>query len=387
MKSFQHDHNHEYIAALLDLMLATNEATDPRALANQALDWLMARDGVTSGGVWLAQSSDLVCLARRNLDLDDVVPAIQQAIEAAAPAPLTSVYQQDLRLTILPLAITNDHRGALVVVTQAPPDPGELLLLRAVAAHLAATITRPPLWPSRRAGASDRDWEEFLAHAAHEIKNPLASIKGYADLLLRRAAKAKDPADPYRKGLTTISHQVGRTTTLLDQLSDITRLGAGSLLIDRHEADLAMIIDQVVQEYQAADQQHTIAFDRGDRALPGRFDPVRIAQVISAIISNALKFSFDGGVVSVQLQRLNADDGTALARLAVSDTGVGVPDGEQERIFERFFRGSNVRGTYAGLGVELYLARAIVDQHGGRIWLESQQGLRTTCHVALPLAA
>ena len=115
------------------------------------------------------------------------------------------------------------------------------------------------------AGAADRDWEEFLAHAAHEIKNPLASIKGYADLLLRRAAK--DPADPYRKGLATISQQVGRTTSLLDQLSDITRLGTGPLPIDRHEADFALIVDQVVQEYQAADQQHTIAFDGDATAL------------------------------------------------------------------------------------------------------------------------
>ena len=381
MMRFQQEHEH--MAGLLDLMLVTNEATDPRARANQALDWLMARDGVISGGVWLAQLSDLVCLARRNLDLDDVVPVIQSAIEAGTPAPLTSVYQQDLRLTILPLGITNDYRGALVVITQAPPDPGELLLLRAVAAHLAATITRPQPWPSQRAGASDRVWEEFLAHAAHEIKNPLASIKGYADLLLRRAAK--DPADPYRKGLATISQQVGRTTTLLDQLSDITRLAAGRLVIDRHTADFARIVDHVVQEYRAADQQHTIVFDGGDIALPGRFDQVRMAQVVGAVIGNALKFSYEGGVVSVLLRRADADDG--LARLAVSDTGVGVPDGEQERVFERFFRGSNIRGTYAGLGVGLHIARAIVDLHGGRIWLESERGLGTTCHVALPLAA
>ena len=383
MMRFQHDH--ENMAALLDLMLAINESADPRALADQALDWLMARDGVASGGVWLAQSDDLVCLARRNLDLDAVIPAIQQAINAATPAPLTSVYQRDLRLTILPLGSTNDQRGALVVVTQAPPDPSELLLLRAVAAHLAATITRPQLWPSQRAGASDRVWEEFLAHTAHEIKNPLASIKGYADLLLRRAAK--DPADPYRKGLTTISQQVGRTTTLLDQLSDITRVGVGRMAIDRHAADFALIVDQVVHEYQAVNQQHMIAFDGGDTVLPGRFDQVRMAQVVGALIGNALKFSLDSGVVSVLLRRSDTDDGIALARLAVSDTGVGVPDGEQERVFERFFRGSNIRGTYTGLGVGLYIARSIVDLHGGRIWLESRRGLGTTCHVALPLAA
>ena len=96
------------------------------------------------------------------------------------------------------------------------------------------------------------------------------------------------PADPYRKGLTTISQQVGRTTTLLDQISDITRLGAGALPIDRHMADFAVIADRVVQEYQSVDQQHTITFDRFDTKLPGRFDQVRIAQVISAVIGNAV---------------------------------------------------------------------------------------------------
>ncbi len=383
MVMFQQDH--EYMAALLELMLATNQATDPRALADQAIDWLIAREGVISGGVWLVQSGELVCLARRNLDLAEVVPTIQQAIEAATPAPQTSVYQQDVRLTIVPFDSMNEQRGALAVVMLSPPDPSELLLLRAVAAHLALTLTRPQLWSHQRAEASDRAWEEFLGHAAHELKNPLASIKGYADLLLRRASK--DPADPYRKGLSTISEQVGRTTKLLDQLSDVTRLGAGPLPIDRHTADFTTIVDRVVQECQSADQQRTIAFNGADIVLPGRFDQVRMAQVVGAMISNALKFSFDAGVVSVLLRRTNADDGTTLARLAVSDMGVGVPDGEQERVFERFFRGSNVRGTYAGLGIGLYVAREIVDRHGGRIWLESEQGRGTTCHMALPLAA
>ena len=380
---FQHEHEH--MAALLDLMLATNAATSLRAIVDQTLDWLLVRDGVASGGVWLEQSDDLVCLARRNFVLDDVVPAIHQVIDAPVPAPQTSIYHQDLRLTILPFGILNERRGALVVATHTPPEPREVLLLRAVATHLAAMILRPAAQVNQTAEASARDWEEFLGHAAHEIKNPLASIKGYADLLLRRAAK--DPADPYRKGLATISQQVGRTTSLLDQLADITRLGAGALSIDRHEADFARIVNQVVQEYLSADQQHVIAFDTDATALVGRFDQGRIAQVIGAMIGNALKFSFDGGVVSVLLRRSAIDNGTALARLSVSDTGVGVPDGEQERVFERFFRGSNIRGTYAGLGVGLYIARAIIDRHGGRIWLESEQGLGTTCHVALPLTA
>jgi two-component system phosphate regulon sensor histidine kinase PhoR len=310
---------------------------------------------------------------------------IYQAISGATSVPLTSVYQQDLRLTILLLGSASDPRGALVVSTHMPPDPGQQLLLRAAAAHLAATLPGLAIKPSQAIQTLDREWEEFLGHAAHEIKNPLASIKGYADLLIRRAAK--DPADPYRKGLATISQQVGRTTSLLDQLSDITRIGAGRLLIDRHEADFVPIVDQVVQECQTADPQHTITFNTNATTLVGRFDQGRIAQVVGAIIGNALKFSLDDGVVRVLLQRSRAEDGNAVAQLAVSDTGVGVPDGEQERVFERFFRGSNIRGAYAGLGVGLYIARAIVERHGGRIWLESQPRLQTTCHVVLPLEA
>jgi signal transduction histidine kinase len=344
---------------------------------------LTMREGVMGSGIWLVQSGDLVCLARRNIDLRAVVPTIQKVIAASMPMPLTSAYQQDLHLTILPLGIANNHYGALAVITQAPPDLGEFLLQQAVAAYLTATITRPAV--SQVAETSEREWEEFLAHAVHEIKNPLASIKGYADLLLRRAAK--DPVDPYRKGLSTISVQVGRTTDLLDQLADVTRLGTGRFPIDRHAADFTHIVDQVVQAYQAADQQHMITFEGADTALPGHFDQGRIAQVVGAVISNALKFSLEGGVVSVLLRRSHTENGTALAQLAVSDTGVGVPEGEQERVFERFFRGSNIRATYAGLGVGLYIARAIVNRHGGRIWLQSERGSGTICHVALPLAA
>ena len=124
-------HDHENMAALLDLMLATNRAADARARAQQALDWLTTREGVIGSGIWLVQSDDLVCLARRNIDLRAVVPTVQQAISASTPMPLTSVYQQDLHLTILPLGIANDHTGALAVITQAPPDLGELLLQQA----------------------------------------------------------------------------------------------------------------------------------------------------------------------------------------------------------------------------------------------------------------
>jgi signal transduction histidine kinase len=376
MIEFQHDH--EYMAALVDLMAATNAASDPQQIAAGAIDRLMARDTIIGGGIWLDRDGELLCVSCQNLDPGRVLPEIQSAITLAAPEPISASYGPEARLFILPLRDASGYFGALAIATRAPADAGQQLMLRAVAAHLSSALSHA--WSLQ----NDREWETFLAHAAHEIKNPLASIKGYADLLLRRAAK--DPADPYRKGLTTISNQVLRTTALLEQISDITRIGSSRMTIDRHMGDFAALVERVVQEHQSAEPLHTITLDRGGSALHGRFDAVRMGQVVGALIGNAIKFSPDGGEVNVLLRRSDADDGAPVAMLSVSDTGVGVPAGEHERVFERFFRGSNIRGTFSGLGVGLYIAREILNLHGGQVWLESQSGQGTTCHVALPLA-
>jgi signal transduction histidine kinase len=115
-----------------------------------------------------------------------------------------------------------------------------------------------------------------------------------------------------------------------------------------------------------------------------RLDAIRIAQVVGSMLSNAIKFSPDGGPIGVRLWRTQ-EAGTQAATLSVNDRGVGVPSGEQERVFERFFRGSNIRGSFSGMGVGLYIARAIVGLHSGRMWLESDRGNGTTCFVRLPL--
>jgi signal transduction histidine kinase len=372
MIEFQRDHEH--IAALLELMAATDAGTDPRTIAERAVEWLLARDSIAGVGIWVDHNGNIQCLAYQNIDPDQIAPQIRQVLAASASVETA----QTPHLTTLLLKSAGKASGVLAVVTHAPVASDELLLLRAVAAHLGSALA------AVRQSQSEREWQAFISHAAHEIKNPLAAIKGYADLLLRRAAK--DPADPYRKGLSTISSQVVRTTALLEQLSDITRIDTGSLTVDRHAGDFGALVGQVVQEYQAGDHASTIVLDAGAPELPSLFDRIRLRQVVSAMIGNAIKFSPDGGTINVSLRQSQADR-APVALLSVSDTGVGVPAGEEERVFERFFRGSNIQGTYAGLGLGLYIARNVLDLHGGRIWLESQRGQGTTCHVALPLAS
>lgn len=387
-------HDNDYLATLLDIMNTVAGVPKPQTIALRALDLLIARTIVRAGGIWLNDNGNLVPLALYALDQQPILGAISGVIANNAPEFSTMTTRLGDQtghavsaLAILPLQADTTCIGAIAIITPTPPTPRERLALQAIAAHLSLAIehARTRQLAERQHNqleAPDREWDNFLSHATHEIKNPLASIKGYADLLLRRTAK--DPADPARKGLMIISQQVARTTALIEQLSDISRIGAGRLQIDRHGADLAKIIRQTVQEYRDAADQHQITLDDADAALAGHFDAARMHQVIGAMLSNAVKFSPNGGVIAVRVQRTQASPAPEVI-LSVSDHGIGVPVGEQERVFERFFRGSNVRGTFAGMGVGLFIARTIVALHGGRMWLESQMGQGTACFAVLPL--
>jgi signal transduction histidine kinase len=118
-----------------------------------------------------------------------------------------------------------------------------------------------------------------------------------------------------------------------------------------------------------------------DPGLVGRYDPQRMRQLIENLLDNAVLYSPDGGTVQISLRRQGAD-----ALLTVSDEGIGIPGEDLPRIFERFFRGSNVDDRhYAGMGLSLFICRAIVEQHGGRIRATSKLGEGTSFHVTLPL--
>jgi two-component system phosphate regulon sensor histidine kinase PhoR len=331
-----------------------------------------------------------LCLERHGFVQAPSFAQIHRVAESGAPVLIERVSDAGMTNTLayLPLNAAQDSLGALVIETSAQQMAFARPLFEAVAAHLALALKnlRAQERPHRLSTPTEREWDEFLAHAAHEIKNPLASIKGYADLLSRRAAR--EPSDPYQKGLTIISQQVGRTTGILEQLSDLARIGTDRLRLDRHEVDLAAVARHVADQYQATTDQHQIGYDDGGAPLRASCDAERIGQVIGTMLSNAIKFSPHGGPVTVNVRRTDGDGQRSPrdeAIILVADQGIGVPDGEQDRVFERFFRGSNVAGAYRGLGIGLFIARAIVERHGGRMWLESAPGQGTASFVALPL--
>jgi PAS domain S-box-containing protein len=231
----------------------------------------------------------------------------------------------------------------------------------------------------------ERQKDEFLAAASHDLKNPLANIKGRAQLLRRRAARLTDPDGPRLvEGLGQIDQAASRATTMINDLLDATRLQMGrSLDLDPQPMDLVSLVSQVVSEYQQTTDRHFIELKSQVPSLAGTWDLQRLERVLANLFSNAIKYSPQGGVITVTLDH-ETDHTGAWAVVRVGDRGVGIPAQDLALIFQRFHRGSNVTGRISGTGLGLAGARQIIELHGGVILVESEPGAGSTFIVRLP---
>jgi signal transduction histidine kinase len=172
---------------------------------------------------------------------------------------------------------------------------------------------------------------------------------------------------------------------LTDALLDAARVQAGRLELAREPTDLVALCRLVVVRFQRTAPGRTLSFETPLEHLVAQVDPERIEQVLDNLLSNALKYSPEDGPVRVTLGESTE---THMAELSVADRGIGIPVQQQARIFERFERADNSRAYgIGGTGLGLYLSRALVEEHGGRIWVESVEGQGSTFFVLLPLAS
>lgn len=205
--------------------------------------------------------------------------------------------------------------------------------------------------------------DDFLSVAAHELKTPLTSIIGFAQLLKHRAWDDLKPAD--RKVLQVVLHQSDKLNGMINAVLDVSRIAQGRLDIRKAPHDLAALVSQMCEQMQITTEHHTIASTLPDE-LPFSFDQSRIEQVVRNLISNAIKYMPDGGHVSLSLDHVGNE-----AILSVTDHGIGIPAEALEHLFEQYYRaenvGTNVNTGISGLGVGLYVSNEIVKQHGGTL--------------------
>jgi len=232
----------------------------------------------------------------------------------------------------------------------------------------------------------DRQKDEFLAAISHDLKTPATIIKGNANLLQRALARRPDregSAD-LTEGLEVIDESTAQLVRLVDELLDLTRLRMGhGLELDYGPADLIKIARRLAAEYQKISPRHTIELETDLARMLGDWDEARIERIVANLISNAVKYSPRGGPIAIQVAT-EERDGQEWAILAVRDHGIGIPPAELERVFEPYYRASNIAGTVSGSGIGLAGTRNIVEQHGGQISVESEVG-DTTFTVRLPL--
>ncbi len=235
--------------------------------------------------------------------------------------------------------------------------------------------------------------DEFLAVAAHELRSPLAAVRSYADLLLRREQQRSeaDPRDLH--GLTILTQQVSHMLRMVDNLLDVSRIDAGQLDLQIQRTNLVALATQVLDQQRPSAGNRKLSLEADEEALHVVCDPLRIRQVLTNLVSNAMKYSPPEGSVTLQLRRVAGGvsetgegalelDGPS-AVVSVTDEGEGILLEQQARLFQRYYRARSSRAE--GLGLGLYLSRQFVQMHGGTIWVTSVAGTGSTFAFALPL--
>lgn len=234
-------------------------------------------------------------------------------------------------------------------------------------------------------GRAQAEKEAFLDAVAHDLGNPLTTVKGQTQLLRRRAHQGRADLATLETGLAAIEAATNRATRLIGELTDAARLEAQRPLELRRTAiDLVALAEASVTESQAAATGQQLRLEAGITEVVGLWDADRLTRVLENLVANAVKYSPAGSTVVVRIDREEAPDGP-LAVLSVADQGVGIPAADLPHIFERFRRGGNVAGRFAGSGLGLWGSQRIVAQHGGTIAIDSTEGKGTTVTVRLPL--
>ena len=232
---------------------------------------------------------------------------------------------------------------------------------------------------------------EFVDNLSHELRTPLSTVSLLAETLSREAEAAGDGVPPkMRDRIAKIEVETGHLVQMVNELLDLARIESGGPLVLLDDVDLGRVAGEAAERLRlfAERQGLRLVVDVPDHLPPIRGDEARLGQVVVNLLHNALKFGNrpdeDPGADASVVVAVAADDGEV--RLSVQDHGVGISKADQGRIFERFYKVDRVRVRGGGTGLGLAIARHVIGQHGGRIWVESEEGSGSTFTFALPLA-
>jgi two-component system phosphate regulon sensor histidine kinase PhoR len=361
---------------------------DPEAAVRALIDDReRARWDSTQSALDLGYLADLVGVGTLRVGDDLVVELANRAAHALLGRPIGGLVGHSA------IEALGDHRLEAVVTSARETGFGEVEAIgRDPAARtLVVRARRSPvqgIWVTiddvSELRRLQRIRAEFIDNLAHELRTPLANVRLLAETLSRDSEQAELP-ERLRRSVAQIDVESGHLAQMVNELLDLSRIEQGNARLELEDVALEPVVAGTIERLRlfAERQDVTLATDLSEPLPPVRADPERIAQVLMNLLHNAVKFSPQGGRVTVSAAA-EAEGVT----VSVRDEGVGIPERELERIFERFYKvdRARVRGK-GGTGLGLAIARHIVESHGGRIRAESEEEVGSTFSFTIPRIA
>jgi signal transduction histidine kinase len=292
-------------------------------------------------------------------------------------------------LAAVPVAMGDEVVGWVIVQSVVPRrwEPRELAVCAGLSHDLVSSLMQVRVFEQQRESMDrlrelDRAKDAFVSTVSHELRTPLTSIVGYLEMMTDGALG--ELPEGVRAGFSVIERNAVRLRDLVEDLLIISAYDADEVRLEREPVDLAGVVHEARTALRplASDQRVAVRLHAERDLPPVHVDRAHLERVVHNLIGNAVKFSHPGGCVTL---RLGNDDDEVV--LSVTDTGIGIPTGEQDQVFRRFFRSSlSQAGEIQGAGLGLALVRTVVEWHGGTVEVDSAESRGTTVTVRLPRA-
>ncbi|MCX8024445.1 MAG: HAMP domain-containing histidine kinase, partial [Thermanaerothrix sp.] len=369
------------------------------------LNWAMRRSRASAGWIGSVEETGLRPIAWEGLE--DSVPFDSEAFVTGLPLPAVLESGKPLRRALdasasrlhpnsrvqVLLPIRQEERvSSLLILESEDTDfgaPETLEFLQRLCDHAAIALANAQLYAAVRAANLAKS--EFVSFVAHELKNPMTSIKGYTELLIAGAVGPISEAQA--SFLNVIRSNVDRMSTLVSDLNDLSKIEAGRMRLEFAALNLAEIVGEVERSTrrQIEEKQQRFNIHLPTDLPPVWADRTRLIQILVNLVNNAHKYTEPGGQIILGAEyttnRWDPNGAREVVHIWVQDTGIGIAPEDQPKIFQKFFRSEDPKTREVpGSGLGLNITRSLVEMQGGKIWFESEFRKGTTFHFTVPVA-
>lgn len=394
----------EELAIMQRIDRELNDTLDVNRAMRITLDWAMRRSNADAGLVGVIEEDGIRIVASQgystDMHLSVELPAIQRAIQKGQLQRLSTMGSAGDGIKLLAAA-----RSQIAVPIHRQQKAIGVLLLESVdteccaaettdflarlSDHAAIAISNAQLYAAVQSANVAKS--DFVSLVAHELKTPMTAIKGHADVLTKSIVGPVNEAQVQL--LNVIRSNVERMDALVVDLTDVSRIEAGHLRLERGAVSITEVVEEVVQSTrgQIDEKEQTLILQTADNLPPVWGDRARLIQVLANLVSNAYKYTPSGGRIAIRAEHTanqwDPEGAQEVVHVAVQDNGIGISPKEQEKVFLKFFRSEDQQARQVpGTGLGLNIAKYLVEMQGGRIWFESEFCKGTTFHFTVPVA-